>query len=287
MCILLKQEEKQGGRNKKLQFEIWKQYFNWIKQGHKYIITEIYDNPIIKIDNQGNNIYNTYIEKLVLDLLVQKYESEDEYNKRIYLSKDNMLQSLNMVNTNYHYIKYNIADSANYIKVKSENIKEFYDINNKNFNNSVERALKRLANKFLVNWQFTQTVAVKESDIKDVYDYDDESIKEIHRDATKIEREYIIKYELLMAEEMGFKTKQDIFLCGKYLEFIDRVCNKLREEEFDILYYYTSYDIVFHEKVIEELNNINQYLLDYEERKDVKVTLNGIISSNIVSNNGR
>ena len=284
MCILLNQQQKNGGKSKNYQFEQWQQYFTWEKKGNKFIITEIHKEPIMRIDNQGNNIYNTYIEKLILDLLVQKYNSNEVYNKRIYMSRDQMLYSLNIVNANYHYVKYNAYDSAKYIKVDVNNIKEFYDINNRNFNNAVERALKHLSNRFLVNWQFVQTVAIKESEEEYNWSKKEYTSKEIHRDATKTEREYIILYEKIIADSMGFKNKQDIFLCGKYLEFTNKVCGKLQEQGIPILYYYKSYDIVFHEKVIEELNNINQYLMDYEERRDVKVTLNGIISNQIIKN---
>ena len=283
MCLLLNQEEKKGGRNKKLQFEQWQQYFNWEKQGQKFVITEIYEEPIIKIDNQGNNIYNVYIEKLMLDLLVQKYQTSNE--KRIYLSRDQMLQALNMVNINYHYIKYNAKDTANYIKVDADNIKEFYDINNRNLNNAVERTLNKLSNRFLVNWQFVQTVAVKEEE-EEVYNWSKKEYKskEIHRDATDEEREIILIYEKIIADEMGFEKKSDIFLCGKYLEFTNRVCDRLQNNGINILYYYKSYDVVFHKDVVKELDKINKYLLDYEERKNVKITLNGIVSNQIEKN---
>ena len=289
LCYLLEQEEKSSGKGRNYQYKKWQQYFNWEKKGYKFIITEIYDEPRLLIIEKGNNnIYNTYIEKLILDLLVQKYQSNDEFNKRIYLSRDQMLYSLNMVNGNYHYVKYNIVDSANYIKVNSDNIKEFYDINNRNFNDAVERALNRLSNRFLVNWQFVQTVAVKEEEEKEnkFYNWKEKEYtsKEIHRDATKEEREIITYYEKLVAKEMGFKTKQEIFLCGKYLKFTNIVCEKLQNNGLNILYYYKSYDIVFHEDVVIELGNINQYLLEHEERKDTRNTLNDVTINQIEKN---
>jgi len=284
MCQLLNEKEKNGkGRN--YQFKKWQQYFEWEKQGYKFVIIAIHEEPILIVSEKGNNIYNIYIEKLILDLLVQKYQSNDEFNQRIYLSRDQMLESLNMVNRNYHYVKYNAKDTANYIEVDMENIKEFFDINNRNFNNAVERALKRLSNRFLVNWQIVQTVAIKVEE-EEIYKWNKNEFvpKEIHRDATKEERELILLYESIVAEEMGFDKKQNIYLCGKWLEFTDKVCKKLQEQESNILYYYKSYDIIFHEKVIQELDKINQYLLEHEERKDTKNTLNNTIIEQIEKN---
>ena len=47
MCQLLNEKEKNGkGRN--YQFKKWQQYFEWEKQGYKFVITEIYEEPILK-----------------------------------------------------------------------------------------------------------------------------------------------------------------------------------------------------------------------------------------------
>ena len=126
--------------------------------------------------------------------------------------------------------------------------------------------------------------AVKEEE--EIYNWKKEEFvpKEIHRDATTEERELIILYESIVAEEMGFDKKQNIFLCGKWLEFTRNVCNRLQENGTNILYYYKSYDIVFHKKVIQELDKINQYLLISEERKDTKNTLNNVVVEQIEKN---
>jgi len=286
-CKLLNQQKKRGNAQK-AQLKEWQRYFNYKKDGNKFIILEIYTEPLPKTDGRedGKGIYNIYIEKLILDLLVQKYQSKNDDKRKIYLSKDKMLLSLNMVNINYHFVKYNVADTANYIKVDNDNIKEFYNINNRNFNDTVERALNRLSNKFLVNWKLTQTVATTNEDMSVIFNKNkgELELKEIHRDATDEERVNILMQELNVAKQMGFEKKSDIFLCGRYLEFTGKVCKNLQKEGYNILYYYNSYDIIFHEEVIKELDKINQYILEYEERQNVKVTLNGIISNQIIKN---
>ena len=282
LCQLLNESEKKG-KGYIYQQNNRKRFFDWIKQGQKFIITVIHDIPLPKESIKGNNnIYNMYIEKLVLDLLVSQYQSNDPFNKRLYLTRDNMLLALNMVNINYHYIKYNVIESANYIKVDKDNLKEFYYINNRNLNDAVERTLKRLENKFLINWQLVQTIAESKNNVNE-YNQGN-TTKEIHRDATKLEREYITLYESKVSELMGYKTKQEVFLSGKYLKFIKKVCEELKDIGFNILYYYKSYDIVFHKKVINELENINQFLLDYETKNNVRITLNGIVSNQINKN---
>ena len=282
MCHLLNEQEKTG-KSKILQQENWKRYFDWERKGYKYTITVIHDEPIPKEEN--NNIYSKYIEKLVLDLLVQKYQSKNIYtNRRLYLSKDNMLQALDMVNINYHFVKFNTSKTADFIKVDNDNLKEFFNLNNRNLTNAVDRALNKLSDKFLVIWNMVVTIALDEEVI--VYDENNKKVKlkENHITAEQLELEYINTYEKITAEEMGFEKKSDIFLCGKYMEFIRKVCNHLQEQGLNILYYYQSYNIVFHPDVVKERDKINQYLLEYEERQNVRITLNGIISKQLVEN---
>ena len=283
ICSLLSQEQKTSGKGRTHQANYWKQYFDYEKQGHKYIITAIHDEPIPMTEN--NNIYGKYIEKLILDLLVQKYQSKNIHsNRRLYLSKDSMLQALNMVNSNYHYVKFNTGKTADFIKVDKESLKEFYNINNKNLTDAVDRALNRLSNRFLVIWNLVHTIALNE----EVTIYNNEgqkiTLKENHVTAGKVELEYINTYEKLVAEQMEFKSKQEIYLCGKYKEFIKNVCEQLQKQGLNILYYYRSYDIIFHPDVIKERDKLNEFLLEYEERQNVKITLNGIVSKQIIIN---
>jgi len=46
MCELLDEEIKGGGRTKSFQFDRWQRYFDYEKDGQKFIITKIYDIPI-------------------------------------------------------------------------------------------------------------------------------------------------------------------------------------------------------------------------------------------------
>ena len=284
MCKLLEDEEKNGkGRN--YQFINWKRFFDWEKKGQKFIVTIIYDIPLPKVDNRkdNNNIYGKYIEKLILDLLVQKYQSKNS-SRRLYLSKDNMLQALNIVNINYHYVKFNTGKTADFIKTDNDNLKEFFNLNNKNLTDAVDRALNRLQNKFLVIWNLVYTIAIPE----EVTIIDDDGrkikLKENHITAEQLELEYINTYEKIVSEEMGFENKQEIYLYGKYMEFIKRVCKHLQEQGLDILYYYQSYDVTFHPDVIKERDKLNEYLLEYEERQNVKITINGIVSKQLLKN---
>jgi len=295
-----------SGTSKTAQLKEMDRYFKHHKEGNKFIIDEIYESPLEKIENRGksigskgnNNVYGKYIEQLVLDLLVRMYQTTKE--RKIYLSRDKMLRALNMVNDNYSFGKFNKNVLSSFINADSENVKEFYILNNRNLYESVERAFGSLANKCLVNWNLVTTVAcgltefseriiLPDGTMASVFDLaetkeDMENIKlEIHTIATKEERDIILHAENTILEQMKLDGKKEAFLLDKYAEFNKKVC-KLLNETTNIKYYYKSYDVIFHEKVVQELEKISQWILVQEEKNNIKVTLNGIISNNIVSN---
>lgn len=60
LCTYLDEPIKASGKNtQKAQFKEWQRYFNWEKQGHKFIITEVYEIPKEKQDNRRNNTFKT------------------------------------------------------------------------------------------------------------------------------------------------------------------------------------------------------------------------------------
>jgi len=67
LCNLFGEDTKTG-KAKQLQLKNWKRYFDWEKDGQKFIITDIYDTPLPKEDlrRKGNNsIYKNYIELIL------------------------------------------------------------------------------------------------------------------------------------------------------------------------------------------------------------------------------
>ena len=56
LCELLEIESKNGGESKKSQLKDIERYIKYEKQGQKFIIIEIYDEPKEKIDKRVNNV---------------------------------------------------------------------------------------------------------------------------------------------------------------------------------------------------------------------------------------
>jgi len=303
LCELL-EEKVLNGNAKIAQLKELERYLKYHKSGNKFIIDEIYDEVKEKVDGRkdtkgNNNVYGKYIEQLVLDLLVQKYQTTQE--RKIYLSRDKMLRALDMINDNYSFGKFHRDILSDYINADSDNVKEFYMLNNRNLYETVERAFKSLESKCLVSWklvttvacgltEFNQNIVLDDGTIVDILDFiggsEEDKIaisKETHTTASDEELDTILYAENKILEVMGFESKKDVFICDKYTEFNKKVCELLNKTS-NIRYYYKSYDVIFHEKVILELEKISQWILEQEVRQNIKVTLNGIISNKLVVN---
>ena len=278
LCELLEIEAKKSGSNShKAQQKDFNRYFEFEKQGHKYIITKIYENPKERIDNRmnGNNtVFSDDIEKLILNILAS---SKDD---TVTIARGQLYKMLNMCNENYLLGRSNISKLSEIIELPKASIYEFYDNNSSKLRDTVERNLRRLRSRALITWKNTTTVAVTEIDIElnelgePIYDKRTKSIrhkvKTIHRLADKFEEKLILKYEEETLKEMNLDTIQKVFLLGKWKYFKQQVEDKLRENNTNIDYYYDSYTITFNN------DSVKNYVkkLSYNDIQDIKNNIN-------------
>lgn len=90
MCNLLEDKIKDGN-SQKAQLTDWQCYFDWEKSGQKFIITDIYDNPLTKEDKRrfGNNKCHYSVGKesykVENDLSVRKGVYKIQQGENIYI----------------------------------------------------------------------------------------------------------------------------------------------------------------------------------------------------------
>ena len=267
LCELLGIEAKPSSNTngRKSQHKEFNRYFEYDKQGHKYIITKIYKDVKEKIDNRGGNntVFADDIEKLILNMLSKSN------NDTVTMARGQLYKALSMCNENYLLGRSNINKLAEITEFSKASIYEFYDNNSSKLRDTVERNLKRLRNKALIMWKNTTTVVVTEVIIElnelgePIFDKRTKSIRykanTVHRLAEKYEEKLILKYEKDVLEEMKIDTMQKVFLLGKWKYFKNEVEKKLRENGTNIDYYYDTYTITFNnddvKKHLEKLDN--------------------------------
>lgn len=97
MCELLDEKTFNGGKSKKLQLERWRKYFDWINEGHKFVITKVREHPLPK-PIYKNDLYT----KKVLNIIHKELLKEN--HKEFYTSKE-LLYMCGFINHNYYNIE--------------------------------------------------------------------------------------------------------------------------------------------------------------------------------------
>ena len=122
MCRILG-EEICDGNSKKAQLKEWARYFLWEKKGQKFIILDIYDNPLSKEDGRANkNIYVQYIGVILTKILSKQKNSKDPF----YITTNQLWKLLGMINDNYKNISLDdLNDKIPDYKITSFDMKKF------------------------------------------------------------------------------------------------------------------------------------------------------------------
>ena len=133
----------------------WQRYFEWEKDGQKFIITDIYDTPLPKEDlrRKGNNsIYKNYIELILL-----QYLSKQEGYKKTF-TKRNWLELLGMINSKYGKEPKKKLKQLDYC-INDQEITLFYIRSNKKLERVLHDALSNLQREKLIIVEY-ETVIV-------------------------------------------------------------------------------------------------------------------------------
>ena len=188
MCLLLDEPEKEG-KSKILQLENWKRYFDWDKQGHKFIITVIYDIPLPKVDNRGKSegsrnkgIYAQYVDNLLMEYLM---DTKHVYENTVYTTNNKIAESIGIVNYNYRTALSNQEKFYNTIKDDFgiyNNVYCMYDTINlikTKVREVIKSSLDRLVKLKYIEYNYVNFVFVGIS--RPVYTYEKNKIEELEK----------------------------------------------------------------------------------------------------------
>ena len=158
LCSLLDDTIKEGARNRQFQHKDWERYFSFDKNGHKYIITEIYSEPIPKVENRGksegsrNNYKGIYAE--IIDVLLLQYLLKEESNLKdtckIYTTNNKIAEATGIINCNYRTAFsnqekfYNTVKKEFDIKTNTYCMKDVFDMIKTKIREIVKASLDRL-----------------------------------------------------------------------------------------------------------------------------------------------
>lgn len=264
LCALLGEEVKTG-KSKQLQLDNLKRFFEWEKAGQKFIITDIYDTPLPKVDGRssGNNSkYVKCIELLLLHYLLNKK------NYTATLTKRNWWQILGMINNKYNQIERDKEKREELQKnnpiLTSYEIKHFYQRSNKKLQQILFSALNSLSSRKLIEYEI-ETVIVKE----------DDKGRMQHEIATKYERKAILKEErYILRYVMGYEKIIQVFCRFEQDKYYAKVNERLYEL-YKWHHYFKRIRIVYNQEYISDaINDIGSEIIREELNDKVVSALN-------------
>lgn len=210
MCQLL-DEKVSTGKSRQLQLERWSHYFNYEKEGHKFIIHEIYETPLPFETFQRKprtGKYITYIEPIILHLLFK--QNGDFY----YSTKTNLLRDLGMVNENYKNLGLReIEKIIPNIYITNNYINNFYNLVDLRLLQIVGSALKSLAKRHVIIYTQEKVATIK---IKGF-------IKELPLTTPDLE-EKLHEIENLALQNLNYSTIEEVRKNMKWQKFYE-LCN--------------------------------------------------------------
>ena len=209
-----------GGDSKKAQIKELERFIKYHKKGNKFIIDEIYSEPLPPIENLKNNKYSIYIENLILHMLTKC--PIDKKTKTISMSRNGLYLMLHMINENYNLGRNNINSFSRYLNIPTATVYDFYNGTSIKMKTAIERTLNKLKNQCLIDWEYKTSVKLRSSGII--------------RNATDSEINVILEAEREAITILKCKDKQEIFMRGKWNTFQDHIYEILKDT--NIMYYF-------------------------------------------------
>jgi hypothetical protein len=272
LCHVLEMEIKSSTDSKKAQMKELSRFCTFNKSGHKFIIEEVFENPLPKIENRGksegsrnnNSVYGEMIQLLILDLLARCRSGH------LSISRGKLMLTINMVNSNYSTGGEYAKRLSKYTEIEEAIIYDFYNTSNSNFKSAVETALNNLMDRRVI-WYDTVTKVAEAGTNR-------------HRLATDEEKELIMKYEKSILDELGYERVSQV-RCSKHWRLFKKKVKKLLNNNSEIKYYYFAYNITVYEEYLQEARKkILSYLLEDIDRDEYKGELNATIYFNLIEN---
>lgn len=213
-CIAKSQNSKEA------QLKEWRRYIEWIKEGQKIIITDIYDTPLDRTDGRvtnGTQKYQQYIE----DILLAYMDSEINKNNTNNIKGCNDYQFIFTLNSlallcnmvNKRYVSKNIDSVLIEVGYTKFNIKDFFSRTELKFSLIINNALQNMEKRKIINYN---KVLIIEQNGK-------------QRIATVHDENDYLNMEKLTLTEMGYNSIVEVFIYNKAKEYYTLVDKKVKK----------------------------------------------------------
>lgn len=251
LCNLLEIKSTTNGITKNNQLKKLETLCKYRKEGNKFIIEEIYKNPIspeITIKDIIKSRNNKYIKPLANIIVEYLYNNPKEVSN-VPISK--LFTLLGITNNNYVDCNYYRKELSQLYDIRLASIYYFYSNTKMEFKNIIERCLNNLKNRRVLNWY--KVIMIKDKTTNQIYKADKETEK------------FIIDTEKETLKYLNVNNMYELMKDKIKLKEFDKMVNK----ETGIDYFY-AYDLVIGERALkieydtitEEKENLNKLIIN-------------------------
>lgn len=267
MCLILGEDQKKGSPRER-QIERWEGIFKFDKNGHKFVITEIYKEPIPKVDlkSDGNNSkYAKYTPLLLLDYLINdalgQLELYDEIDAIDLYNKD-LNKILGLCNEKFKEDDELYSTPFKDNKISESDKDNFYQRAYGKMNQIIESTIKGIAKKF----NFIE--------VKNTYKVSETiNNKTIQRTATDEEVVVIDEVKKDTLHRFGAKTMFEIYARHKQKAFYAAI-DEILLEKLNLTSTYKVYEF----KLTGDMVDLkNKYSLTEEKREEYIHITNNLV----------
>lgn len=259
--------------------------FNYDEKNNKYAILEVNKMPIPKKYAKLNGgMYQFTVPLLLNKLLLEK----DENNKtEMPLTYFNWAININMINSNYNLVKYNINTSSDLLGVSEEIIFDFIDKTSNSINYYITHTLKALESLSMIT-VFTHRI-ISKTTVDDELEVDGKHIKIEYKHEKRVATDEEVDLTTSLIEK-AMKDADINPINEKYMCYYGWKSKIYKEAlagyfyEKDINYVYDTYSIFINskERIIDFLGNYN--VTDYNK---LNQNFNDFFIENIKSNSNK
>lgn len=287
ICELLDQD-RYGGNQKKAQLKEFLRYFDfeYDKDTKKYLIKEIYDEPLPpSLKLPANSIYSKHIKIILLSYLLRHANNTDG---AVYISSQKLYQALGLVNQRYidmygkeqrHVLKNELRAKCNFsekVDDRSLNfyISNFYERCRSKFSSIINSTLDSLERQNYITHSKAYHL------YKRILDINNEVIEVYYGGcSTDSETADLLEVEREVMDEFGYKTDKDIWFGGKTNEYYARVTELAQELYPEIHSLYRCHKIICtkanilkalnREQETNEMKQLNDKILNFIDNQAV------------------
>lgn len=298
LCNAMNWKVYSGGNGKIAQLKELDTICKWHKEGQKIVIDEVHKKAKEKEDGRSKRSadYMPNIENVILGELVSKQNKDKD---RVLIGKSALLKECSLINDNFTVGKNRIKKTSIYTQTDLRIVDEYFDLSYRSLIKDVDKALKNLVRKSLIDVNVVTMICKVESTINGydrnlIRDKFDEEVEEIIgtmdtklkcKVATEEERQIILNAKKVALNIMNFTDIKYVYSSGKVKEYFDIVKKIIVTDIPNFKSFFNGYDIVMlYNECVEELQRRGYSDWLKENKMEQKQIINNGVQKKLLNN---